>query len=87
MFTWTDRYKLFGVYDNYNRIRVMLKESGGEKKEEMNSSFEITWQRAYFTKRLCQPLKCLTSVFGMGTGVTTSLSPPDLFSLPKLPEN
>ena len=28
----------------------MLKESGGEKKEEMNSSFEITWQRAYFTK-------------------------------------
>ena len=65
----------------------MLKESGGEKKEEMNSSFEITWQRAYFTKRLCQPLKCLTSVFGMGTGVTTSLSPPDLFSLPKLPEN
>lgn len=29
---------------------VMLKESRGEKKEEMNSSFEITWQRAYFTK-------------------------------------
>ena len=47
------------------------------KKKEENELFQKTWQRAYFTKRLCQPLKCLTSVFGMGTGVTTSLSPPD----------
>ena len=28
--------------------------------------------------QLLSPLKCLTSVFGMGTGVSTSLSPPDL---------
>ena len=28
--------------------------------------------------QLFSPLKCLTSVFGMGTGVSTSLSSPDL---------
>ena len=38
-----------------------------------------TWQRARFTVRLFLPLMCLTSVFGMGTGVTTSLSSPDLY--------
>ena len=38
-----------------------------------------TWQRARFTARLFLPLMCLTSVFGMGTGVTTSLSSPDLY--------
>jgi hypothetical protein len=27
---------------------------------------------------LLSPLKCLTAVFGMGTGVTTSLISPDL---------
>lgn len=29
--------------------------------------------------RLPSPLRCLTSVFGMGTGVPTAPSPPDLF--------
>ena len=29
--------------------------------------------------QLSSPLKCLTSVFGMGTGVSTSLSSLDLF--------
>ena len=32
--------------------------------------------------RLPSPLRCLTSVFGMGTGVTTALSPPDFFLRP-----
>ena len=31
--------------------------------------------------QLLSPLKCLTSVFGMRTGVSTSLSPPDHFEV------
>ena len=31
-----------------------------------------------FSHSLSSPMKCLTSVFGMGTGVTTSLISPDL---------
>ena len=34
---------------------------------------------------LFSPLRCLTSVFGMGTGVSISLSPPDL--LRSFPQN
>ena len=30
-------------------------------------------------EELSSPLQCLTSVFGMGTGVSTALSPPDYF--------
>ena len=30
-----------------------------------------------FSHTLSSPMKCLTSVFGMGTGVTTSLKSPD----------
>ena len=32
-----------------------------------------------FSRKLFSPLKCLTSVFGMGTGVSTAPSPPDFF--------
>ena len=32
-----------------------------------------------FRAILSSPLRCLTSVFGMGTGVTTAPSPPDFF--------
>ena len=35
--------------------------------------------------QLLSPLKCLTSVFGMSTGVSTSLSSPD--RLRSLPQN
>ena len=31
-------------------------------------------------KGIPSPLRCLTSVFGMGTGVSTAPSPPDFFS-------
>ena len=31
--------------------------------------------------QILSPLICLTSVFGMSTGVSTSLSPPDLFEV------
>ena len=31
------------------------------------------------TSRIPSPLRCLTSVFGMGTGVSTAPSPPDFF--------
>ena len=40
------------------------------------------WQRptlAGGSPQLPSALKSLTTVFGMGTGVTSSLSPPDLF--------
>ena len=46
---------------------------------QTNKKKAKTWQRARFTVRLFLPLMCLTSVFGMGTGVTTSLSSPDLY--------
>ena len=42
----------------------------------------IAWQRPTLTgtkSQLPLALKSLTSVFGMGTGVTSSLSPPDLY--------
>ena len=44
---------------------------------------QITWQRAIFTEpvQILSPLICLTSVFGMRTGVSTSLSPPDHFEV------
>ena len=35
------------------------------------------------TCALSSPLWCLTSVFGMGTGVSITLSPPDLFPSPE----
>ena len=37
-------------------------------------------QRASLTLRIQSPLRCLTSVFGMGTGVSTVPSSPDFFS-------
>ena len=49
------------------------------KKRENGKVLSMTRQRAWFTRRLFSPLMCLTSVFGMGTGVSTSPSPPDLF--------
>ena len=41
----------------------------------------IAWQRPTLTGKTQLPsaLKNLTSVFGMGTGVTSSLSPPDTY--------
>ena len=38
-------------------------------------------------KQLFSPLACLTSVFGMGTGVTTPVSSPDLYISGLFPEN
>ncbi len=41
---------------------------------------QIAWQRPTLTggdPQLPSALKSLTSVFGMGTGVSSSLSPPD----------
>ena len=35
--------------------------------------------RYFCPNGLSSPLQCLTSVFGMGTGVSTALSPPDYF--------
>ena len=35
--------------------------------------------RYFCTYVLSSPLQCLTSVFGMGTGVSTALSLPDYF--------
>ena len=52
-----------------------------EKKGRDDVSSLITRQRARFTIRLFLPLQCLTSVFGMGTGMTTALSSPDLSEL------
>ena len=43
------------------------------KKGRTDKFFQITRQRARFTIRLFLPLQCLTSVFGMGTGMTTAL--------------
>ena len=43
------------------------------KKGRTAKFFQITRQRARFTIRLFLPLQCLTSVFGMGTGMTTAL--------------
>ena len=37
-------------------------------------------QRATLSLRIQSPLRCLTSVFGMGTGVSTVPSSPDFFS-------
>ena len=34
---------------------------------------------AILSLRISSPLRCLTSVFGMGTGVSTAPSPPDFF--------
>ncbi len=42
------------------------------------------WQRPILTggdPQLLSALKCLTSVFGMGTGVATSPSPPDIYEI------
>ena len=44
-----------------------------------------TRRRAWFAFRLFPPLQCLTSVFGMGTGVATAVSSPDSFRA--FPEN
>ena len=43
------------------------------KKGRTYAFFQITRQRARFTIRLFLPRQCLTSVFGMGTGMTTAL--------------
>ena len=34
---------------------------------------------AILSFQIPSPLRCLTSVFGMGTGVSTAPSPPDFF--------
>ncbi len=51
------------------------------KKAKEKSSLAFAWQRptlAGETPQLPSALKSLTSVFGMGTGVTSSPSSPDL---------
>ncbi len=48
---------------------------------------EIAWRRptlAGAKPRLPLALKSLTSVFGMGTGVTSSPKPPDNFVVPSI---
>ena len=46
----------------------------------MGNDFFSAWQRSTLaggSPQLPSTLKSLTAVFGMGTGVTSSLSPPD----------
>ena len=45
----------------------------------MQKSKKKARQRATLSLRIQSPLRCLTSVFGMGTGVSTVPSSPDFF--------
>ena len=72
------------IYYNINCFPVQNFAERKKKKEGV-SSFIFTRQRARFTFRLFLPLQCLTSVFGMGTGISTALSSPDSSGL--FPEN
>ena len=59
----------------FSSLKCLLKEI--YKKRRRSLFLLFTRQRAWFTFRLFSPLQCLTSVFGMGTGISTALSSPD----------
>ena len=56
--------------------------AGGDKRKKPGGAL---FSRP-FRGRLSSPLRCLTAVFGMGTGVTTAPSPPDFFPRPLGPQ-
>ena len=65
----------------YSSVFLFLSYQGVHKKTDLQSADRSSaWQRPILTggsPQLLSAFKCLTSVFGMGTGVTTWLSSPD----------
>ena len=47
--------------------------------QEISQGIKKARRLAILSLRISSPLRCLTSVFGMGTGVSTAPSPPDFF--------
>ena len=65
---------------HYSLSSIVLNCPPGRKKVNvLRHSLIYLAARSIHPEGLFSPLKCLTSVFGMGTGVTTSPLPPDLF--------
>ena len=63
---------------------VHIKNKHKKSHYHKGNDFFSAWQRptlAGGSPQLPSALKSLTTVFGMGTGVTSSLSPPNLLSL------
>ena len=62
----------------FNQQRTLTK----LKKDQHSADLSFAWRRPTLTggnPQLPSALKSLTSVFGMGTGVTSSLSPPNIY--------